>query len=341
MSYSCGFFFLYDTRPLPPKPKQHIHIQSQIAKSSRSKCKKCKATLNKDQIRLVVIQPDNGKGFETRINFHPICYNLPRKYATGANKMTSLDFCYNILEDLTNGEILPAHIESIANDIDAKGGGANIASHQHDPITTTTETMIDNKENVMIAIKKAFHERSDNINDDDNNHHHRKNNKKLKTWDKTNSFIVGDSVHPSIVDCYEKYCKYKIDELKDLLQWNRQHVTGNKDILLHRVIDGTLRGRLPRCPLDGGRLKLHDDLTDRVSCQGSFDESSMIRLTCTYVNQCAGSVKREKWYVLLYIWNVPWWNVLLIERSGGIQCFFLFLRLFRLRFISLHCISYN
>ena len=52
----------------------------------------------------------------------------------------------------------------------------------------------------------------------------------------------------------------KVDELKDVLRWNKQIVGGNKDTLLARIIDAKLRGRLGRCPSClRGRVKLTEE----------------------------------------------------------------------------------
>ena len=52
----------------------------------------------------------------------------------------------------------------------------------------------------------------------------------------------------------------KVDELKDVLRWNKQIVGGNKDTLLARIIDAKLNGRLGRCPSClRGRIKLTEE----------------------------------------------------------------------------------
>ena len=61
----------------------------------------------------------------------------------------------------------------------------------------------------------------------------------------------------------------KVDELKDVLRWNKQIVGGNKDTLLARIVDAKLRGRLGRCPSClRGRVKLTEEDGGGAYCFG-------------------------------------------------------------------------
>jgi len=52
----------------------------------------------------------------------------------------------------------------------------------------------------------------------------------------------------------EKFSDYSNQQLKDLLKKNLQSMTGNKDDLIHKCADGSVLGRIPRCPkCFGGR----------------------------------------------------------------------------------------
>ena len=46
----------------------------------------------------------------------------------------------------------------------------------------------------------------------------------------------------------DMYEMLKADVLKDMLRWNRQMLGGKKNMLLVRIIDGQMNGRLARCP---------------------------------------------------------------------------------------------
>ena len=71
-------------------------------------------------------------------------------------------------------------------------------------------------------------------------------------------------------------------------------LTGKKDFVLFKVLDGHLHGRLGRCPLDGGRLKFLEGDYDTVHCSGSFDESSQVRIPCSYTGKRRDPTVREK-----------------------------------------------
>ncbi len=52
----------------------------------------------------------------------------------------------------------------------------------------------------------------------------------------------------------EKFSEYSNQQLKDLLKKNLQSMTGNKDDLVSKCSDGSVLGRIPRCPkCFGGR----------------------------------------------------------------------------------------
>ena len=66
-------------------------------------------------------------------------------------------------------------------------------------------------------------------------------------------------------------------------RWNLQLISGTKPILLARVMDGQLRGRLTRCPLcQGGKVAIRDDLGTTASCTGYFDDAKGIRISCSF-----------------------------------------------------------
>ena len=60
----------------------------------------------------------------------------------------------------------------------------------------------------------------------------------------------------------DKFSHYSNQQLKDLLKKNLQSMTGNKDDLIMKCADGSVLGRIPRCPkCFGGRyLSIYLDL---------------------------------------------------------------------------------
>jgi hypothetical protein len=104
------------------------------------------------------------------------------------------------------------------------------------------------------------------------------------------------SVDTARLDAYGKYKGMKVAGLGDVCQWNRQYKTGNKDFLMGKVIDGEVYGRFQPCPLCNGNLKLRDDCTT-VICHGAFDEDSQRRLQCAYQAKPSEAPRWKPWYV--------------------------------------------
>lgn len=97
-------------------------------------------------------------------------------------------------------------------------------------------------------------------------------------------------------ELYGTYHKQKLDELKDVLRWNGQTLTGTKDVVLYKIIDGATHGRLAPCPLDGGRLKFNADCSE-ITCNGTFDEATQTRLDCAYKASPDDAPRVQPWYV--------------------------------------------
>jgi hypothetical protein len=78
---------------------------------------------------------------------------------------------------------------------------------------------------------------------------------------------------------------------------NGQHISGKKEELLARVIDGEKNGPLLRCPVCYfGRLKVRPNHQDRVFCPGYYDTYHEWFERCVY-KVCAEDAPRgRKWY---------------------------------------------
>lgn len=262
-----------------------IPFAKQHDKSGRAKCKKCKEKIAKDAVRICSVVPESPSNpYEMKQYHHPGCFSLPRKYGTGVHKISASEFVETVLEDASEQQdILPAKAEELAEQIASKaikaktsldgGGGEGGTMTQMQLIKAALEARNDAKPEAEPSPKK-----------------------KAKTDSNNKEPNGADS---RAVDCYAELLqrdkKERTNEkIKDCLKWNRQHVTGNKDVLLHRWIDGHVHGRLLRCPLDGGRLKLNET-TGAVSCGGSFDEATMTRLDCAYKKEDAADAPRGEW----------------------------------------------
>ena len=105
-----------------------------------------------------------------------------------------------------------------------------------------------------------------------------------------------------LVEAYGKIAsqkpKVKVDDLKDLLRWNRQVLKGTKDFVLFKVLDGTVNGRLGLCLLCGGKLKFMEDKEEMICCSGQFDESANVRIPCSFTDhRLSDKVPRGKFFI--------------------------------------------
>jgi hypothetical protein len=98
------------------------------------------------------------------------------------------------------------------------------------------------------------------------------------------------------VDVYAMYEQHKNDALKDILKWNRQLVSGNKDLMMARIINGQLKGRLGRCPMClRGKLQLEDEQAQNAICKGYFDEDLGARESCSYACPIDEAPRKHPW----------------------------------------------
>lgn len=71
---------------------------------------------------------------------------------------------------------------------------------------------------------------------------------------------------------------------------------GTKDFVTFKVLDGKINGRLGYCLLDGGKLKVDDDM-ENVCCNGEFDEGLQQRIPCSFRDhRLSEKVPRLKWF---------------------------------------------
>jgi len=104
------------------------------------------------------------------------------------------------------------------------------------------------------------------------------------------------------VDIYTNYEKATNAELHDILKWNHQMVTGNKDALMARVIDGQMHGRLGRCPLCiRGRLQIEDETAKRAVCKGYFDEDIGVHESCAFGCPIEEAPREHPWYIFIIL----------------------------------------
>ena len=149
-------------------------------------------------------------------NYHVVCFPIPKKLTKSVE-----DFVNNILEDHSS-EILPAKAEEIIammqEEKDKKNGAGGGG---------------DNDGNPMAAIKAEFAK----LEEDEGEEPASKKAKSNMT---------------AMVEAYKVYKPLKNDDLKDILRWNQQILSGNKDFIAYKCIDGHVFGRLALCPLCQG-----------------------------------------------------------------------------------------
>lgn len=120
--------------------------------------------------------------------------------------------------------------------------------------------------------------------------------KKAKADDSSSS--KREAITQAHIEAYASYKGCKGDELKDVLRWNKQILAGTKDVILTKVIDGTVHGRLGRCQLcNGGQLKFNVENAHQIVCNGEFDEASQRKITCNYTTIPSKAPRFQPWYV--------------------------------------------
>lgn len=239
--------------------KKRLRFRMKYAKSGRSQCRKCKENIKADAMRIAVVS--SGKeGYDVTRYYHVECFSLPTKYRRGSSKMSVEDFVKDILEDLTGGKILPSQTDAIVSGIETTEVGSQEKKDPHSPLA---------------AIKAQYEKEKSG---------------KERESKKAKSTLAAQ------VEAYDYYKDCKSDELKDVLGWNRQNKQGLKELLLFKVIDGHVHGRLALCPICTGVLKVDDSMT-KVVCVGRFNEDSNIRIPCTNEYSLEDAPRWKPWYV--------------------------------------------
>ena len=216
---------------------------------------------------------EGREGFDISSYYHVGCFSLPRKYNSGANKMSVEDFVKDVLED-ESGEILLTKMEEVIAKIESTGSSPQKKSKHDDG--DAEPSPLDNI--------KALYEKQQQ--DDESGKEPSK--KKAK------------SDMSAMVEAYGKYKGYNVAQLKDILGYNLQNKVGTKDVLMFKVIDGDVHGRLAHCPLCTGKLKMDLSLT-KVICDGRFDEDAQFRVPCENVM----AIEKAKFQMRKACENVP------------------------------------
>ena len=256
-------------------------------------------------------------------NFHLTCFAIPKTH----KDQSATYFVQNVLQDKTirdgtaatgkkaHATVLPEHENEVIAAIEIASSSSSSkkrkssgndnndgASATTTPIThlkqayiersAATSTVSSTKPNKKKSKGGAKNDNAENIENERNDVRPMDANSSSETLDMT--------------DYYGMYHKYTIDELKDILRQNRQNMTGTKDVLLYKVIDGCFyNGRITFCPLcTTGRLKLLFSpdpqnpaaMMAKVQCNGSFDETIQRRMDCSYSCSPVDVIRQTPFY---------------------------------------------
>lgn len=243
----------------------------EAAKSGRSSCKKCKEKIGKGEIRIgTVSMKDDIEMVGWR---HVKCFALPRNCVKEG--VTVEDFVDDQLED--EGGVLAESRDQVIADILHKEDKKAAAAKKK-----ATAEGGDGGSKIEI-LKRAYEQSKAN---DDESDEKQPKKKKKKT----------DALKQQ-VDIYARYAKTPVDGLKDVLRWNKQFLTGKRNDILARIIDGEVNGRLGACPLCvQGRLKYGQEQEEHVTCNGYFDEDNQIKISCSYKEKIENAPRLYPWY---------------------------------------------
>ena len=256
------------------------------AKSGRAKCKKCKEPISKGELRIGISSPGPGDFMMTSW-YHPSCVVIGRKLKQQGIKTGEDLIRSGLVDDQTEDNIL-ADGQEVAKLVESM-------MSKSDQTTSTTTKNTAQKSNVasgspgddasstMLNIKKIALNLLEAEEEDEDEEEPKK--KKAKVEKKTKKKKKKKNEDEEIAKVYlNYYYKKSNDYLKDVLRWNLQPVSGTKDTLLCRILDGHMHnGRLGICPTCGqGRLKLDDKNTKQAYCNGYYDEDLQVRKSCFF-----------------------------------------------------------
>ena len=229
------------------------------AKSGRAACKKCKDKIGQGDLRIGVHSKFDDKVMTKW--YHLECFPIPRKL----NNMSIEEFLDEYIDDETEEKLLSDEKEkeriveimkSTKKATDSKaesgGGGGGVSSYMQSVIQNATILELE----------------AEAVDGDDDAEPKKKKSK-----------IMSDNER-ALAEAYLKFKNLKIGELQDILSWNKIVKTGNKNVLLTRVIDGYVNGRIGKCvDCTEGKPRIADDGSGIV-CNGYYDEDLGTRRPC-------------------------------------------------------------
>jgi len=251
------------------------------APSARSTCKKCKEKLPKGILRIANISESSDSDMVFKSYYHTSCFSIPKSQEI----KDVAEWCDAILVDETEHQIMSKEKErvKIIADIMSKIGKSekpsSVVTSKSSSSTTTSSKATTTTTNTKLEKFKAVAEQERGSKKKKKKHADEKD----ANDEPTSKKIKLTKEEEAEYDIYSMYSDMSVDALHDVLRWNLQLVAGNKSVLLARVTDGHLRGRLTRCPLcTGGKIAIRDEVGMDASCNGYFDEDKGIRISCSF-----------------------------------------------------------
>lgn len=254
------------------------------APSGRAKCKKCKETIAKGELRIATNSYKEGQDIKFTSYTRPKYFTVPPRALKGVSPEEFVDIH---LQDETTDTILDDPIQK-AEIIAAIAFKPSKKKAGDAGPTTPLEKLLDQIKSTM-----------DKLDDDDDEEEERPK-KKAKTNKKATKKGKKEDVDlEACARAMKVYGKMKVDDLKSVVRWNLGYgTTGTKNILMLKCIDGYVNGRLGRCPTCfKGKLNLvESDAGATVNCKGYFDEEIQNRIPCQYTCTATSVPRHQPWY---------------------------------------------
>jgi hypothetical protein len=259
-----------------------------------------------------------GPDFDATSYFHVECFRLPRKFTTGSTKISMQEFVRDYLTDTTDTQcILPQKSKEIVQQLEeaaTSGGGAaggsakkRVKSEEDDTAEEAHKSLMGRLKAEWEGASSASKKAKKSSGDDQElremlevyEEHYKSKADSLKEILRYVTEIIR-CLRECLVPCFFfmaqqnntcispsftlSICVCKYICISMLCSWNKQVLSGTKDFILFKVMDGQLNGRLGVCAMDGGRLKFEEDGDGdfRVVCSGRFDEETQTREPCSF-----------------------------------------------------------
>lgn len=263
--------------------------QLEHAKSGRASCKKCKEKIEKRHLRVGIMTDVPGEEYKMTKWYHIECFSLPRSLRIIGE--TDESFVGNILSDNTTTRLLADEKE--AQFILQKIKQKSVLRKKDSLFNHRSTKYLTNIINNYAKIKKEL-ENENEIGVEDDEYEYSSDHPQPPKMSMWNLSISPEERHQTVA--YDLYSKLSVEELKDILRWNHQPVSGTKQILLSRAIDGFVNGRLGFCmTCVCGTLKLSENCTE-VSCAGFYNEEFGYRELCPMNIPVNKATRLHPWY---------------------------------------------